>query len=301
METLQTRKFTAILLKVLYLMLPAIISFLMLYPGIIFASDNTNIVLPGGKSPKLNIQLSNSTEYISLKEYKNTFLSNYNYLEKYILESNGQFIIFNPSSFFICTIYNDNQYIVQLNAPTYEADGELFIPISNLLNNLEALKLYKSFKEEDISYLKKFPEASTDEKIIIKDFDFSDNIQEFKFEGNPLEEANATDIESSNIEIIDTEKEERSKNIISGESRAEHIYNDNKVLTVSAIFKNNLQASKDAFLALEPSKNHIIYLEPVISVPKYMKKDEKKEVPNNFPPNVYVVPKGLIRRGIDKN
>ena len=208
------------------------------------------------------------------------------------MKKNEQFVIFNPSSFYICSINKDNQYIVQLNAPSFETNGELYIPINNLVTDLRTLKLFDSFIEDEITYLKKCQELNTDEKLNIKDFDFSENIPDFNFIGNPSEE-------TSKPVIIN--KEDYVNKIISGEEIAPKLFSENNVITVSAVFKNTLQASKDAFEALEPSKNMVIYLEPSITAPKILKKELKKNETNNFPPNVYIVPKGLIRRGIDKN
>lgn len=310
MDALQSRKFSFAMVKILYLLLPFIISLLVLFPGSIFAAESVNIVLPGGKSPKFNIRNTNNTEYISLKDFKNSFLPEYIFAEKYVLENNKHFIVFNPSSFFICSIVQDDQSIVQLNAPTYEAGDDLYIPITNLVANLETLKLYKSVDENDgITYLKKIEYQNNDEKIEIKKFDFSENIPDFSFESDPLGDSNVSDNPAYTI----TNEEHSEVEIISGDKNIENNidkaieqkpFAESKVNSVSSIFKSSLQSSRDAFLALEPSKNQVIYLETAIKIPKILKKEPNKDLKKEekkFPPNVYVIPKGLIRRGIDKN
>lgn len=308
METLQSRKFSFAIVKVLYLLLPFIISLLVLFPGTIFAAESVNIILPGGKSPKFNIRNTNNTKYISLKDFKNSFLPEYDFAEKYVLENNKHYIVFSPSSFFICSIVQDDQSIVQLNAPTYEAGDDLFIPITNLVANLEILKLYKSIEENDgVTYLKKIESLNSEDKIEIKKFDFSENIPDFDFKSNPLDNNNVTPTYSV------TNEDNTQSDIISGEkiieksvdnSINEKPFAESKANSVSSIFKNNIQSSKDAFMALEPSKNQVIYLETAIKIPKILKKESGKELKKEeqkFPPNVYVLPKGLVRRGIDKN
>ncbi len=284
-QTLNSTKLS--IMKILYLLLPFILCFYFLYPDAVFAQSENNIILPGGKKPNPKIIKNNSIEYISLKEFRSNFLPNYRFESAYVLNEGDNLFMASPSSFFLSSVVNNNQYVAQLIAPSYEQNGELFIPYQNIVEVLNTLNLYTSFELNNKTALRKVNSEETP-KIEIPVFDIESSKGDYEIdyfrEDNFSNEISQEIFTGGNFSELKTETNESLFQA---------------PIAVSSIIRDAAGKTKNGFSALKPS-NKVVFLEPSKSAPDFIKKKAIEPNPDT-PPNLYIVPKGLFRKIINNN
>jgi hypothetical protein len=321
------------LLKALFQLLPFLIMLYSVYPHLAWCKDVDNILLPNGKTPKLKNYTISNLKYISLSEIESEFLKGYKKTMPQRLEYGENSVTLLNGSFFIVSEVKGAKFVAQLSRPVADINGESAILYADFISILPELKLMDTLHIDGNLCLKEYHDAPLNNGIALPDsFDFSDNPeitdvaseetipQVAKTESDALasDEKEAEESVSKKDTKISAEISAASEPIIAKvkinpvkpefqNSQAE-VPTENIAMLASAT-TNAMKANSEAFKALRPTIKKVVYLPTNINQGKPVAKSEMKEEivkdkseesATEMPPNVYTVPKGLFRRGIDK-
>lgn len=302
-----------VLLKVLFTLFSFIFSLYLIYPTMVLATEVDNIILADGKSPKPRIFSTTNGDYISLDELRREYLPQFTRINSCELtDKSSRSLIVIPGSLFIVSQIGSEQYVIQLSKPTFNSSAnsrvtDIYISTGDIKTILTASMLYELMTLNDQSILKpKLLKSQTEIpefKIITGEINeaFTQNPNDTKPIDNEIDEKIVV-IENSNNSYVPSV-------IVNNSIFANHNKHSNSQFTVEEVNYSILPTAitvinntREAFLALKPNSKKVLYLEPELLKSKTRNKDNKQEVKQDesLPPNLFTVPKGLFRRGIDR-
>ncbi len=284
----------------------------------VLATEMDNIILPGGKSPNPNIMNTPSGDYISLNELRRVYLPEFSRINSNELtDGSGRGLLIIPGSLFIVSHIGTEQYIVQLSKPAYSSstntgNSEIYISIADIVTVLTASNILEFIELGDKLVLQT---KKINSNTPIPEFAITSGETEGLSANELSEEINPDNSIAEGIVIIEDSNDNEVENYVpSGivnnsvfpkyNKHNSSPYSNNEELdysilpTAIAVINN----TREAFKALKPSSQKVIYLEPELLksiAPKNTIKHEAKQ-DESLPPNLFTVPKGLFRRGIDR-
>ena len=300
-----------ILLKVLFTFLSFLFSLYLIFPGMVLAKDVDNILLPDGKSPNPKLLSTPNGEYISFDELQKVYLPHFTKINSNELSDKAsRSLIIIPGAMYIVANINTEQFIVQLSKPIYSTlnnskSPESYIAKADIITILTATNIYEIKELNQHLVLRNKTIISNQE---LPEFTIGSTHPSVEISEALTDEPNET--YSDNTEEITTEQSDSYKpsgivnnSVFSKYQNSTHLESSSEAISYSIVPTaiSVINSTRKAFLALKPNSNKVIYLEPEILTPRSPKGENaitpKEE--ESLPPNVFIVPKGLFRRGID--
>jgi hypothetical protein len=244
-----------------------------------FAAEaaNYNFVGADGRKSMIKPTVLNQKEYISINRYYNIIFPGSTYDPKtYSIGHQNRIIRITPATFYLqCTIGQDN-YSAQMNLPAIKYQSDILVPLESFFNALNQFPGYSAGVGDQKIVMDKFISAKKDEKLSHQSILGEDSIKNAYGD-----EDNKTDSVSG--EFL-TENDSRQRNYLSDSfvHAAAGFYD--KLETISKIEKTNSSDNNQRKIEILPENPEL----------------RKIETEMSYPPNLYVIPKSLIRRELQE-
>lgn len=323
METLDNKIVSTsvglVLLKVLFTLLSFIFSLYLIYPTMVLAEEMDNILLPDGKSPKPKIVSVSNGDYISLDEFRREYLPQFESVNSSeLVDKSSRRLIVIPGALYVVSLIGTEQYIVQLSKPVFRTSLnskviETYISTVDIKTILTGTMLYELVQIDDKIILKskslkfrtELPEfaikSATDESY--NQVGVEANVNEDLVNEGAVESVVISDsLEINHEPYIPTEIANNSATLnYSKNNNSQHLV-DELVYSILPTAISVINNTREAFQALKPNSQKVLYLEPELlkSNQQNVEKTNESKQDESLPPNLFTVPKGLFRRGIDR-
>ncbi len=250
------------------------------------------------KTYRLRAENFHGSDYFDLEKLARIILPGSKFeSERYEIKS-GQFTLkVVPATFFIVSDEKNNMKISQMNLPALNISGKTFVPVNSFFRTLQSLGMFTVTFDKNKIILKDAGNAEPEEhisgndKIADEDKTSDENISSEPDNGNvDISESNRT----LNKEPAKSKSQKNEGDIIIARS-----FRMNSGAFISAL--NTIDESEN-ILTLPVENNGNIDKAPETeqnnseSTIPLQKNNDADIIENQYPPNLYVLPRNLIRR-----